>query len=217
MHYTVKSKDNLTKISKEFNIPKQLILSFNPQIINPNKLFVDQVLYIPNISDIPEKLQIEVTTNAHKIIERAKSAINNGIKYKLGEGGLNPNISLPTTNKLCDCSGFVCWVVGLSRKSEIPFYKKHGGWIYTDSIVADINSNAGIFEKIRTPEPGCIVVYGAGSKIGHTGIVSKVSNGLMEKVIHCSSGNDKKFKDSIQETTPEVFNRADTVFGRFII
>ena len=39
----------------------------------------------------------------------------------------------------------------------------------------------------------------------------------MEKVIHCSSGNDKKFKDSIQETTPEVFNRADTVFGRFII
>ena len=217
MYYTVKPKDNLTKIAKQFDIPKQLILSFNPQITNPNRLYVNQVLYIPNIEDVPEKIQTVETTTAQKLIDRAKSAINKGIRYKLGQGGMNPSAELPTANKLCDCSGFVCWVIGVSRKTDIPFYKKHGGWIYTDSMVADINSNAGIFEKITTPEPGCIVVYGAGAKIGHTGIVSKVVNGTMDKVIHCSSGNDKKFKDSIQETSPDIFNRADTVFGRFII
>jgi hypothetical protein len=48
------------------------------------------------------------------------------------------------------------------------------------------------------------------------GIVSEVLNGQMKEVIHCSSGNDAKFKDSIQETAPTVFNRADTLWGRFV-
>ena len=59
------------------------------------------------------------------------------------------------------------------------------------------------------------MVYGAGNKIGHVGIVSEVKNGKMTKVIHCSSGNDKKYNDSIQETSPTVFNRPDILWGRF--
>jgi hypothetical protein len=80
---------------------------------------------------------------------------------------------------------------------------------------ADVNSQAGIFERLRVPEPGCIVVYGAGNKIGHVGMVSEVANGLMKRVIHCSAGNDAKFHDSIQETAPTVFDRADALWGRF--
>ncbi|HEY8405097.1 MAG TPA: CHAP domain-containing protein [Flavobacteriales bacterium] len=83
-------------------------------------------------------------------------------------------------------------------------------------MVADINSSAGIFESLNAPKEGCIVVYGAGKAIGHMGIVSKVSNGQMQKVIHCSSGNDKAYKDAIRDTTPTVFNRADALWGRFV-
>ena len=82
-------------------------------------------------------------------------------------------------------------------------------------MVSDIESGAGIFEKINTPEPGCIAVYGAGMAIGHVGIVSEVKLGAMSRVIHCSSGNSRKFGAAIQETSPTVFNRADTVWGRF--
>lgn len=217
MHYKVKSGDTLSKIAKQFGLPTALLLSFNPSIINPSKIFVGQLIHIPNIEDVPEPDIDVVSTKQSELIARAKTAINKGIRYKLGAGGMNPNAALPSNaNKQCDCSGFVCWILGLSRKTNIPFYGRYGGWIYTDSMVADVNSSAGIFERITTPEPGCIVVFGAGNAIGHVGLVSKVSNGQMDKVIHCSSGNDRNFNDSIQETGPQIFNRPDTVWGRYV-
>jgi hypothetical protein len=215
MYYKVKSKDTLSKIAKSFSIPIELILAHNPTIKNVNQIYVNQQIYIPNIEDIPSHEFEFSTISSNDLVLKAKTAINKGIRYKLGSGGMNPNTVLPTTNKLCDCSGFVCWVLGISRKSDNPFYAKFGGWIYTDSMVIDINSQAGLFEKLNTPEVGCIVVYGAGGAIGHVGLVSKVENGQMTKVIHCSSGNDRNFNDSIQETNAAVFNRADTVFGKF--
>jgi hypothetical protein len=42
-----------------------------------------------------------------------------------------------------------------------------------------------------------------------------IANGQIDKVIDCSSGNDKKFHDSIKETGPEIFSRADTIWGKF--
>jgi LysM repeat protein len=215
MYYKVKPKDSLSKIAKKFSLPLQLILSFNRQISNINHLQIGQVIYIPNTADVPADAVLTVSATADTLINRARSAINKQIRYKLGAGGMDPDAPLPTGGKFCDCSGFVCWVLGISRKSSIPFYKQHGGWIYTDSMVADINSQSGIFEKINIPEPGCIVVYGAGNKIGHVGLVSAVEKGAMKKVIHCSSGNDRRFRDSIQETSPSLFNRADTFWGRF--
>lgn len=215
MIYKIKPKDTLSKIAKNFNVPIELIMAFNSQIENQNHIYVGQSIYIPNTEDVPEELTFNQTESFDHIIERAKSAINKGIRYKLGAGGMKPDHNLPTTDKKCDCSGFVCWVFKLSRKTTIPFYQKFGGWIYTDSMVEDINKTSGIFEKINVPEVGCIVVYGAGNKIGHVGIVSEVKNGKMTKVIHCSSGNDSKFSDSIQETAPTVFNRADIVWGKF--
>lgn len=216
MYYKVKAKDTLSNIAKAFSIPVELILAHNTSIKNPNQIFIDQQIYIPNIEDIPKQEFEFSSLSNNELIVKAKSAINKGVRYKLGSGGMNPNSLLPTTNMLCDCSGFVCWVLGISRKSEILFYKKFGGWIYTDSMVADINSQVGVLEKLNIPEVGCIVVYGAGKEIGHVGLVSEVDNGQMSKVIHCSSGNDRHFNDSIQETTAKVFNRADALWGRFI-
>jgi hypothetical protein len=215
MFYKVKSNDTLLKISQKYSVPIDLILAFNGNVKNINQLYVDQLIQIPNIEDVPENEGFEKAENPNNLIERARSVINKGIKYKLGSGGVNPSLELPTSDKQCDCSGFVCWVLGLSRKTTIPFYQKYGGWIYTDSMVEDVNRETGIFEKLAIPEVGCIVVYGAGSKIGHVGIVSEVENEKMKKVIHCSSGNFIKYDDSIQETAPNVFNRADTLWGRF--
>ncbi len=216
MNYTVKPNDSLAKIAKKFGVSLELLLSFNKAIKNPNMIHVGQLIHIPNVSDVPEVPAPEPPTPGSAFVTRAKTAIGKGIKYKLSQGGMDPTKSSPTQNGLCDCSGFVCWILGLSRKTTIPYYKKFGGWIYTDSIVEDIKSTQGIFERLDTPEVGCIVVYGAGAKIGHVGLVSEVKNGKMTKVIHCSKGNDTKFHDAIQETSPSVFERADTVWGRFV-
>jgi cell wall-associated NlpC family hydrolase len=215
MIYKVKAGDSITKIAKQFAVPVSLLLAFNKDVKNADHIFLGQELQIPNLEDVPEKAKFTEAAPVNSLLERARTAIGKGTRYKLGSGGMSPAATSPAANKLCDCSGFVCWVYGLSRKTTLPFYQKYGGWIYTDSMVADVNSDSGIFESLSAPEPGCMVVYGAGKQIGHVGIVSEVENGLMKKVIHCSSGNDRKFNDAIQETAPTVFNRADALWGRF--
>ena len=215
MYYKIKKNDNLKKISKKFSIPVELLFAFNKEIKNLDHFYENQLIYIPNTDDIPNKSLQFQTKNANDLIIRARTAIDKGIRYRLGSGGMKPELQSPTSDNFCDCSGFVCWVLGISRKTTSSFYEKFGGWIYTDSMVADINSSAGIFEKLNTPEVGCIIVYGAGNKIGHVGIVSEVDNGKMSKVIHCSKGNDTNYNDSIKETNPSGFNRIDSLWGRF--
>ncbi len=50
---------------------------------------------------------------------------------------------------------------------------------------------------------------------GHVGIVTNVGNGKVRKVIHCSSGNFRKYGDAIRETPPTVFQVPDAVFVWF--
>jgi len=213
MYYKVRSTDTISKLAKKFALPENVLSAFNPHV--NGSLPGGTLIKIPNLEDIPKDAAFATGVTTDAIIKKAKSAINKGIRYKLGMGGTNPTAKLPDQNHLCDCSGFVCWALGLNRKTDIPFYKKFGGWIFTDSMVADINSSAGIFEKLNTPAVGCIVVYGAGAQIGHVGIVSEVAEGKMKKVIHCSKGNDTTFKDAIQETIPTVFDRADSFWGKY--
>lgn len=216
MLYKVKPNDTLSKIADRFSVSLQLLMAFNPEIQNPNHIFVGQVIQIPNLDDVPANADFTQPVVSPAIVDRAKSAMGKGIRYKLGSGGMQPEAKLPKgPDNKCDCSGFVCWVLGISRKTDFPFYRKFGGWIFTDSMEADVKSSSGIFESLDAPEPGCIVVFGAGNKIGHVGIVSEVERGRMKKVIHCSSGNDRVFADSILETAPTVFNRADALWGRF--
>lgn len=160
---------------------------------------------------------------ASQLLTRAKSAIGKGTIYQLGAGGMNPGVDHPGRSPegsalRCDCSGFTAWVFGFSRQTRHPFYvRKNGGWINTDAMHADALDCVGFFTKLDEPIPGCIVVYpgGAGGKIGHVGIVSEVKGGKVTKVIHCSSGNFRAYKDAIRETPPDVFNRSDALFAWF--
>jgi len=216
MLYTVLPGDTLSKIAAKFGVPISSLILLN-HLQNPDDLLIGLQLKIPNLQDVPEDALFASPTPIVELIKRAKSMVGGSIDYKLGKGGLSATSMSPSQNGYCDCSGFVCWVLGLSRQTTIPFYKNLGGWIYTDSIEADMKSTAGIFDRLAEPAPGCIVVYGAKDKIGHVGMVSEVAGGKMKKVIHCSSGNARKYNHhSIQETLPTVFTRPDVLFGYFV-
>jgi LysM repeat protein len=216
MLYVVSQGDTLSKIAKKFSVPVSSLVELN-HIENPNQLFIGQELQVPNMKDVPSGASFTSPVTSDALVLRAKSMVGVHIDYKLGAGGKSPALDMPSDEGLCDCSGFVCWVLNLSRQTDIPYYRNFGGWIFTDSMEADIKSNAGIFDRLDKPEAGCIVVYGAMGKIGHVGIVSEVKTGRMSKVIHCSSGNAKRFNHhSIQETLPTVFERPDSVWGRFV-
>lgn len=154
------------------------------------------------------------------LLVRAKSAIDLGIIYKLGAGGMIPTAATPANIEgKCDCSGFVCWALGLKRMTDNIFYVKfngdgHYGWINTDAMYKDAQSPTGFFTEISEPRVGCLVVFPGGKlrKVGHVGLVSAVAKGQATKVIHCSSSNYKNTKDAIQETPPTVFATSDAIF-----
>ena len=157
------------------------------------------------------------------ILERAQGACQKPIVYKLGKGGFTPAAQSPgEAASQCDCSGFVAWCIGQSRQTSNPFYKAlNGGWIETTAMVADALAVGGIFTKTDNPVPGDVIVWGDrkvnGKTVqGHVGIIAQVADGKATKVIHCSSGNFKKFGKAIQETDAALFYRNNAICARFV-
>jgi len=106
----------------------------------------------------------------------------------------------------CDCSGFVCWALGISRHPEPQ------RWINTDSIWGDATSSGLQFRKIERATLGCLVVYpqaGSGEKFGHIALVTEVTQGgRAARIVHCSAANLGSVPpDAIKITTPEAFER----------
>ncbi|WP_316851622.1 LysM peptidoglycan-binding domain-containing protein [Pedobacter agri] len=217
MLYTVIQGDTLSRIAKKFGVPLNSLIALN-SLADPNRLLIGQQLQVPNMQDIPSDATFVLPVHNSSLVQRARSVVNVDIAYKLGAGGMSPALVKPSSSGFCDCSGFICWVLGLSRQTKIPFYRHNfGGWINTDAMEGDILSTTGIFDRLTSPEPGCIVVYGAQLNIGHVGLVSEVDGDRMARVIHCSSGNSRVHNGrSIQETLPTVFDRPDIYWGRFV-
>jgi hypothetical protein len=116
-------------------------------------------------------------------LTRARSAIGRGIAYVLGAGGWDPASDTPGSTltpevskkhngaaRGSDCSGFLAWVIGRSRKTTIV----PGMWgISTDSIYRDATTAQAVFERIDAPEAGCIACYpDHDGKQGHVVIVT---------------------------------------------
>ena len=147
------------------------------------------------------------------VIARAESAVNQGIRYKLGKGGMNAGSPTPAAGGQCDCSGFVAWALGMSRKTSDAFYVNfNGGWIETTAVWTDTGKSVGIFEQLDAPRRGGVVVFpdAMGSQ-GHIGVLTAA-----DRVIHCSLGNDHRTGDAIQQNNLAVFNRADVRYGWFV-
>lgn len=157
--------------------------------------------------------------NVTELLQRARSAAGKDIKYKLGAGGLKPTALLPANiSNECDCSGYACWCLGMSRQTDHPLYVGfNGGWINTDAMVHDGLNQTGFFAKLIAPRVGCLIVFPSTPpptvKVGHVGIVTEVSaGGAVKKVLHCSKGNFTNFQDAIRETPPNVFNNLRTIY-----
>lgn len=146
---------------------------------------------------------------------RALSACDMHIEYRLGKGGMKPNDPVPHDSEQgCDCSGFVAWVLGISRQcARIP-----GGWIETTLVWKDARGTRKVFEQVSTPMPGDLIVYPDKSytvteggqrtrktRQGHIGVVTRVAGGKVTRVVHCSAGNFRRTGRAVQETDAKVF------------
>jgi hypothetical protein len=136
------------------------------------------------------------------VLARAHAAVAQGIRYKLGQGGMNPGSPTPGHDNQCDCSGFVAWCLGMSRHTADQFYVHfNGGWIETTAVWTDVGQSVGIFDE-TSKKPGAVVVYpDAHGHEGHIGIIIDANS-----VVHCSKGNDTQYGNAIQITPLTVFN-----------
>jgi hypothetical protein len=123
----------------------------------------------------------------------------------------------------CDCSGFAAWVLGVSRQTDNPWYKKqNGGWLETSAMVRDCETPYGIFAMVTLTQArvGDLLVYGdrvskAGKPVqGHVGICTQAGPKGPEMVAHCSSGNYRKTGDAIRETDAAWWYLANGVIAR---
>jgi hypothetical protein len=131
--------------------------------------------------------------------------------------GIDIEALRPLTRPFCDCSGYVCWALGIPRA---PARDAKHGWVWTESIYADALSPGGAFTRLDSDaarlvcRPGAMLVYpspGVGEP-GHIGIVSEVdATGAPQRVLHCSSLNflvapeGGAERSAIAETGPQVF------------
>lgn len=142
------------------------------------------------------------------------------IRYRLAaghNGGTDPYAPHPASwsfgfrTPTLDCSGFVAWCLGLDRYQPDSAVK----WISTDGMIRDADGEQEYFSPIDRPELGAVVVYGSewrdGRRIyvGHVGIVVCLpvrgwGPGHRQwsrlRVVHCSSGNDRRMGGAIQQT-----------------
>ncbi len=114
----------------------------------------------------------------------------------------------------CDCSGFVCWALGIARDGA-PL---EGGWIGTDAVYADALGAQRLFTPVERAAAGVLMVFpqprGQGSEgpPGHIGIVTAVAaDGSVARVLHCAPENlllpppAGLPRNAIAQTGPEHF------------
>ena len=109
-------------------------------------------------------------------------------KYIAGERA--SGISRTSLPKLaCDCSGYVCWALGVARDSR----SSAGAWFDTNGIFADANGDRQWFVPLDRALPGALLVHPKPSKDGgpgHVGIVTEVdATGKPTRMLHCSAVN----------------------------
>jgi hypothetical protein len=114
----------------------------------------------------------------------------------------------------CDCSGYVCWALGIARRVDPDVFPGSGGWINTDSIWADAMGPGTKFERLSAARPGALLVYpkdGSPDPYGHIGIVMEAdASGHATLVAHCSAANVMAAPfDAIKITSPEPFRRSE--------
>lgn len=176
-------------------------------------------------------------------VRRARAMLGRG-NYGLGSGGRDPRAPDPfgtyqasagedparAHRRLLrgrvwiDCSGFVAWCLGISRKLA------GGAWFYTDRIVADARrqlafDDLGYRVPVDQVRPGDVVAYGSidrdhdgkRDKIGHTGLVVAVPARVRSlrdvRVIHAAASSSPG-GGAVRESSGAPWDRPDAVVFR---
>ena len=132
------------------------------------------------------------------------------IVYALGSGGKDPRAADPRTT--CkhgfglDCTGAGAHGFGLKRK--LKNFSLYGGYMNSDSIVADARGRQEVYEKLDAPVRGCALVFpgidfdedGDRERIGHFAWVRRVLPGFdpahpdyrLVEIYDCAGSNSSK-------------------------
>ena len=163
----------------------------------------------------PPKRGKVILQSLKEIIDRANNCVGAPIKYHLEypNGGTDPEAIMPCDEQTAglDCSGFNAWVQGFDRllKGFSKTIDKWGGYVNTDSKIAEAEAEGLLFTVHATPEVGDLIVgesfrpslaLALYRKIGHEGTIVGVHDfatlGLAGlAVVHCSPSNVKLNKD----------------------
>lgn len=157
-------------------------------------------------------------------VRRARSMVGHG-RYCLGAGpGAKGNPRTPFgpcvkpdehTHEhagpvFSDCSGFTSWATGIPRKDS-----ETGIWRNTDHLEADargkVKGDIGDGVPWNQAKPGDLVVYGAGPKVGHVGIVVEVDANGPTRVVHCQASTTPAVTETKE---PGLFKRKGAVVLR---
>ena len=112
----------------------------------------------------------------------------------------------------CDCSGFVCWALGLARQQpDAASWTTIDGWINTDSIWHDATGPQTSFLRLSPDHlrVGALLVHKKppDRPFGHVGIVTAIlPSGRAAQVLHCSAENFKSTGDAMAETGSTPFD-----------
>jgi len=81
MYYKIKNEGSLEEVASKLDVPSQLLSAFNPEIVS-RFVTTDELLYVPNVLENPEQNYSFSRITSVGIIEKARSAIGNGIRYE---------------------------------------------------------------------------------------------------------------------------------------
>jgi murein DD-endopeptidase MepM/ murein hydrolase activator NlpD len=166
MTYKVKVGDTLSKIAKRNGITLAQLLQANPQIKNPNKIKVGQVVNLPDTSTettqpLPSKVVSAVTTTAVAAAGAAAGALGEALAEALGKlsakyetGGRGPGIV--STGK-GDFGGVSYGSYQMASKMGVPqkFVKQAGfPWLADfQNLVAGSAQFTACWKRIAANEP----------------------------------------------------------------
>lgn len=148
--------------------------------------------------------------NRTEVVTRARSQLGRGVHYALGKGGIKSGTD--SVGLVCDCSGFIWWVLGRSRFDGERWWDTRA--IHDEALK---DKEPRIFEYVAWGEarPGDLLVWGDhNGHHGHIGIVTEMDAEGPSRVIHCSAGNYRALKDAIAETDPGIFKSNGAIVAR---
>jgi hypothetical protein len=108
----------------------------------------------------------------------------------------------------CDCSGFICWVMGISGV-------QNGFRVTTTMLIDDAakGPNAQRFKRLDRPVPGCLWIYkkGEADEVGHVALVRRLNaQGKVAEFIDCSGDSFREHGSAIRARASDVFDKHDS-------